>query len=63
MRSLYVLKENRVVGQLHVSDTSPPEYTFVYEKVAQETDFVSLTMPPTRARCGVRASRCIRSSI
>ena len=47
MRSLYVLKENRLVGQLHVNDTSPPEYTFVYEKTAQENDFVSLTMPPT----------------
>jgi serine/threonine-protein kinase HipA len=47
VRSLYVLKENRLVGQLHVNDTSPPEYTFVYEKTAQENDFVSLTMPPT----------------
>jgi serine/threonine-protein kinase HipA len=47
MRSLYVLKENRLVGQLHVNDTTPVEYTFVYEKNAQENDFVSLTMPPT----------------
>jgi serine/threonine-protein kinase HipA len=47
VRSLYVLKENRLVGQFHVNDTSPPEYTFVYEKTAQENDFVSLTMPPT----------------
>lgn len=47
MRSLYVLKKDRLVGQLHVNDASPAEYTFVYEKTAQENDFVSLTMPPT----------------
>jgi serine/threonine-protein kinase HipA len=47
VRSLYVLKEDRVVGQLHVNDASPLEYTFVYEKSAKANDFVSLTMPPT----------------
>jgi serine/threonine-protein kinase HipA len=47
MRSLYVLKNDRLVGQLHVNDASPAEYTFVYDKTAQENDFVSLTMPPT----------------
>lgn len=47
MRSLYVLKEERVVGQLHVNDASPREYTFVYQTSAREDDFVSLTMPPT----------------
>jgi serine/threonine-protein kinase HipA len=47
MRSLFVLKKDRLVGQLHVNDVSPIEYTFVYEKTTQENDFVSLTMPPT----------------
>jgi len=46
VRSLYVLKQDHVVGQLHVNDASPLEYTFVYEKSAKENDFVSLTMPP-----------------
>ncbi len=47
MRSLYVLKQDRLVGELHVNDTPSSQYTFVYGKAAQENDFVSLTMPPT----------------
>jgi serine/threonine-protein kinase HipA len=46
VRSLYVLKRDRVVGELRAEDTRPVQYTFVYESAAAENDFVSLTMPP-----------------
>ncbi len=46
MRTLYILKQDRVVGELRAEDTQPSQYTFVYSAKASEADFVSLTMPP-----------------
>jgi serine/threonine-protein kinase HipA len=47
VRTLYVLKQDRVVGELRAEDTHPTQYTFVYSAKAPEADFISLTMPPS----------------
>jgi serine/threonine-protein kinase HipA len=47
VRTLYVLKEDRLVGELRADDARPSRYTFVYQAKAVEADFVSLTMPPS----------------
>jgi serine/threonine-protein kinase HipA len=47
VRTLYVLKEARLVGELRADDARPSRYTFVYDAKATQNDFVSLTMPPS----------------